>query len=178
MDSMESPNSKSSKFFALYTNTQGRLYSYLLMMVHNRDDADELLQETAAIMWERFDQFQEGTNFGAWAIKIAKNKSYEHLRKNKSTKMLLNGKFYEDISDFAEKSSEEIPVRLQALNNCINKLNTSNQKLLRLRYKKGLSIKDISQATGRSCSALYKNLASILRLLRICIERTLLSQRA
>ena len=174
---MENPNSKSSKFFALYTNTQGRLYSYLLMMVHNRDDADELLQETASIMWEKFDQFKEGTNFGAWAIKIAKNKCYEHLRKNKSTKMLLNEKFYENISDFAEKSSEELPVRLQALNYCITKLNASNQKLLKLRYRKDLSIKDISQATGRSCSTLYKNLVNILTLLRICISRTLLSQR-
>ena len=147
------------------------------MMVHNRDDADELLQETAAIMWERFDQFKEGTNFGAWAIKIAKNKSYEHLRRNKNTKVLLNENFYEIISKVAEKSSEDITVRLQTLNDCMTKLSATSQRLLRLRYRKGLSIKDISQTTGRSCSALYKNFASILRLLRICIQKTFLSQR-
>ena len=68
-----------------------------MIMVHNQSAAEDLLQETVTIMWEKFDQFEEGTNFAAWAIAIARNKSLEYLKENHKTKKLFTDATYEKL---------------------------------------------------------------------------------
>jgi DNA-directed RNA polymerase specialized sigma24 family protein len=48
---MSNKQEKSASFFRLYNSIHTRLYSLLLMMVHNEKDAEDLLQETATILW-------------------------------------------------------------------------------------------------------------------------------
>lgn len=166
-------NNKDLVFFGLYNAIHGRLYSYIMMMVHNRTVSEDLLQETAAIMWEKFDQFQEETNFSAWAFSIARNKIFEYLRDNQKTKKLFASEFYSTLSHIAEDSSNDYVSRIDALDDCLKKLGTSDQKLIRLRYKHKISIKELSLKTGKSVSALYLHISRILGLLRICISTTL-----
>lgn len=170
---MTEQRKKSTEFFSLYNNIQGRLYTYLMMIVHNGSVADDLLQETAAVMWEKFDQFHQGTNFSAWAICIARNMAFEFLRKNKKTKMLLGDDFYDQVSTVAEKASNDFYNRKDALDQCFQKLGSREQKLLRLRYQKDMPVKEISQITGQSASTVYKNMVKIFNLLKVCIQRTL-----
>ena len=60
------------KFTRLLVGIQPLLYGFILSLTHDRVAADDLMQETSAVMWRKFDQFQQGTNFGAWAMKIAR----------------------------------------------------------------------------------------------------------
>lgn len=170
---MAENDSKSATFFSLYNTVQGRLYTYILMLVHNRTAAEDIMQETASIMWDQFDQFQEGTNFGAWAFRIARNKSLEFLRENKKSRIVLQENFYHQIAGEAEKSLDDFSFRLQALELCSRKLNSDDRKLLRMRYQKSMPIKDIAQTMGLSSSAMYKKLVRIMGILRICISKTL-----
>ena len=70
---------KSEHFFRLYNAAQKRIYAYLLIMVHNHSDAEDLHQETASVLWERFDEFDKSKSFTAWAIGIARNKALDYL---------------------------------------------------------------------------------------------------
>ncbi len=163
--------SRNSRFFKLYNSVQVRLYSYLLTVVHNANDAEDLLQETATILLEKFDQFEEGTSFGAWAITIARNKSLEFLRKNRNTRMIFDDRFYDEVSRYAEKKSKEASRRSEALQFCLEKLSEKNKTLLSMRFKKDISIKKISQTTGRSLDSLYHSYSNIIKALRGCMER-------
>ncbi|MBL7215512.1 MAG: hypothetical protein ISS71_07515 [Phycisphaerae bacterium] len=69
-------------FFDYTASIQAKLYLFILGAVYNRSDADELFQETAVVLWGRFDKYREDSCFCAWAISIAKNKVLEYLRKN------------------------------------------------------------------------------------------------
>ena len=171
-------DNKSTIFFGLYNSIHGRLLSYIMMMIHNQAASEDLLQETAAIMWENFDQFQEGTNFAAWAISIARNKTLEYLRENQKTKKLFKNEFYEKLSHIAEDSADDHSVRVKALDNCIRKLSDNNHKLISLRYKHNVPIKDIALETGKPISTLYLHISQILGLLRICISKFLAEQEA
>ncbi len=173
---MREETAKNSRFFKLYNSVNTRIYSFLLIIVHNHDDAEELLQETATIMWEQFDQYQEGTHFGAWAIAIARNKAMEFLRKNKKTRMVFDESFYAQISKHAEPCSGDVAERSEALRICLEKLQDSDKKLLFMRYRKDVSVKRISQLTGRSLNGLYQSFARILLVLRHCITRQLARQ--
>ena len=167
---------KSSKFFSLYNSVHGRVFSYLLTLVHNRDAAEDILQDTASFMWENFDKFEEGTNFNAWATRIAKNKAMEYLRDNKKTKKLLSDKLYQSIAETAEQESKDFERRINALDKCMDKLSSRDQMLLQLRYKNNVSMKEITVRTGRSSSALYRNITRIYESLKICISDTLVHE--
>lgn len=173
---MNDESSKSARFFKLYTGVSSRIYSYLLIMVHNKDNAEELVQETATVLWSKFDEYNEGSSFGAWAIAIARLKALEFLRKRQNSQMIFDDRFYELVSDRAAKSSEVLPDHIEALRKCLEKLSENQMKLLSMRFKRDISIKKISQITGRSLGSLYHLFSKLTMGLRECIDKQLLQQ--
>jgi RNA polymerase sigma-70 factor (ECF subfamily) len=171
---MEDEDLKSEQFFKLYNSVSTRVLSYLVIMVHNKDDAEELLQETATVLWTKFDEYEEDTNFGAWAVSIARLKALEFFRERKKTRMVFDDTFYEKVSDQAKELSGDLPVRIEALKNCIDKLSVNQKKLLSLRFRKDLAIKKISQLTGRPLGSLYHSFSRMIIGLRNCVEKQLI----
>ena len=104
-----------------------------MTVLHNTTDAEEVLQETAAVLWEKFDQYQEGTNFGAWAISIGRNKALQFLEKNRRTRQFFDKDFYDRVADYATKSTHNVDDRIHALNNCLAGISENGQKLLTMR---------------------------------------------
>jgi RNA polymerase sigma-70 factor (ECF subfamily) len=49
------------------------LYNFACWLAHDRDEAQELVQETFAKALRGFDGFQVGTNFKAWMFRILRN---------------------------------------------------------------------------------------------------------
>lgn len=49
------------------------LYNFARWLTHNREDADDLVQETYLKAWQKFSSFQLGTNFRAWMYRILRN---------------------------------------------------------------------------------------------------------
>ncbi|HML73601.1 MAG TPA: sigma-70 family RNA polymerase sigma factor [Anaerohalosphaeraceae bacterium] len=164
---------KSEQFFRLYNAAQKRIYAYLLMFVHNHSDADDLLQETASILWEQFDQFNQEGSFAAWAIGIARNKALDLLKSKRGSRPLFDDEFYKEISKYAEAESENADKRLKALRNCIQKMSEQNQHLIHLRFDQGITVKKLSQASRYSADAIYKKMSRIYSMLHDCINRTL-----
>ena len=164
---------KSEQFFRLYNAAQQRTYAFLLVMVHNHNDAEDLLQETASILWERFDEYDRTKSFAAWAIGIARNKALDFLKSKRTSRPIFTDQFYQDISEIAADESEKMDQRINALRNCMKKLSIQNQQLIHLRFEKAISIKRISQMSEYSATALYKKMSRIYEALHGCIGRTL-----
>ena len=168
-----SNDSRHSLFLNLYSKSQTRLYAFILMVVHSGVDADEIFQETSALLWEQFDKFEDGSNFGAWAVSIARIKVLEYIRRNKKKRTLFKSDLYQELSVLAESESSSIDHRLRALRNCFQKLDRSCRSLLSLRYQKNLSVKKIAQLKGVSVGILYRKMSKLFRTLRQCVERTM-----
>ena len=50
-----------------------RLYSFAHWLTQNRDEAEDLVQETYAKALKGFSSFEQGTNFKAWIFRILRN---------------------------------------------------------------------------------------------------------
>jgi RNA polymerase sigma-70 factor (ECF subfamily) len=165
--------SKHSLFLSEFSRSQTRLYAFILMIVHNESEADEIFQETSALLWEQFDRFEPGTSFGAWAVSIAKLKVLEYLRQNKKNRTLFKPEMYQELSGLAEPASSDVDHRIKALRTCFQRLDRPCRLLLSLRYQKNLSIKKIARQKGVSAGVMYRKLSKIFSMLRQCVERTM-----
>jgi RNA polymerase sigma-70 factor (ECF subfamily) len=57
------------------------LFNYALRMTGNRDDANDLLQETFLKAYRFWDKYEKGTNIRAWLFRIMKNSYINRYRK-------------------------------------------------------------------------------------------------
>src|SRR5258705_766934 len=59
------------EFARLFSRNARRIYGFIMTLVFNHHDAEEVFQNTNVILWNKFADFQPGTNFFAWASRIA-----------------------------------------------------------------------------------------------------------
>ena len=61
----------SDEFVLELTQAQQRLLSYIYRRVANREQAQEVLQQTNLVLCRKANEFEPGTNFNAWAVTVA-----------------------------------------------------------------------------------------------------------
>jgi RNA polymerase sigma-70 factor (ECF subfamily) len=62
------------RFLRLLLKNHYKIYAYILAFTHNTNDADDVMQDVSTILWKKFNKFKAGTNFTAWAVKVARYK--------------------------------------------------------------------------------------------------------
>jgi len=160
------------EFVQLITANQRRIYAYILTLVPNMNDADDVLQETTATMWQRKGDFQPGTDFVAWGARIAYFKVLDYRKKSQKAVKVLSDKQFENFSHQALEQSKGFDLTLQILERCIKKLSEPDRLLINMRYSIGVTAKEISTRVNKSVRSVYLNLARIQSLLLECIERS------
>ena len=56
------------------------MYSFALKLARSRDDAEDLVSDTILRAFDRWEQYQLGTNVRAWLFTIVRNQAMSHLR--------------------------------------------------------------------------------------------------
>jgi RNA polymerase sigma-70 factor (ECF subfamily) len=165
--------SKTNVFLQLLMANHKRIYAFILGMVPNYQDAEDLFQETILVMWSKFDQFQQGTSFASWGATVAKYQILNARRKKTIKNLQFSPHIQKMIMEKSESFSEQVDARMQALRYCIGKLNSRDYELVKMRYEKEQDVKDIAVGLGRSMQSIYKRLARIHDVLLQCVRRTL-----
>lgn len=166
--------SYSVSFIDLLSRHQRKIYAYIMGLVANFNDADDIMQDTTRIMWEKYDQYTQGTDFLAWARRIAFLRVME-LRKKRATRhemSIFKDDIFEDIEGEVAAKADITDRYLDALRSCMTKLKLNDQQFLELKYHHNLNIRDISLQYNRSSQSLYRSLGRIQNLLMQCINRT------
>jgi len=171
-------DSPEALFFKLFMTNQKSFYAFILACVHNYTDADDLLQETAAVMWKKFDQFERGTDFLAWGLSIARLRIMKYFNDKTRSKEIFSHDLVSNIAGIVSGRINEMDLRLEAYRICSKKLRPADKNLLDLKYSKGMTTKAISEYLGRPIHGLYKAMARIHKTLLECIERVIARERA
>jgi RNA polymerase sigma-70 factor, ECF subfamily len=158
-------------FVRLFSRHEARMHAYILTMAPNLADAADILQETSSVMWRKFDQFQPGTNFFAWACQIARLEVQSYRKRLRHSAVALSDEFIAAVAAKAEQMNELLESRHAHLLDCMNNLRDSDRDLLQQRYFEGSTIETVASHTRRSVEAAYKALQRIRRQLFECIER-------
>ena len=152
---------------------QNDLLRYILPLVGCLDDAQDVLQETATALWQKFGQYDPGRPFLPWAKRFAHHEILMYHRKRRRYTFLTE----ELIESLVERQAEQdLPAQqLQnALLECLQKLTAADRQLINQRYAEaGPTIQRLAAETGQTANVLYKALARIRRQLLHCVSQSL-----
>lgn len=167
-DSLHRPQDE--EYVQLLNRHKKPLFRLILCMVRSPSDAEDLFQQTAITMWDKFGDFQPDSDFFAWASTIARFKVRDFVKSKARQKVYFSEEVIDKLT--AEENSPAIEeARLQALAECRKRLSASDQQLIAACYGGDASIVDVAQHSGRSVGSLYSNLWRIRRALYSCIQR-------
>lgn len=159
----------------LIESHQQHLRDFIFMICPNRTYIDDILQETNRVLWEKRMDFQPGTNFLAWARKIAKYQTMSfQTTSQRSAWLRFDSELVHTLAEIIEAQKGNPSSRIKALNRCVSRLSEADQALIQMRYESQLSLSQISDATSRSEGALKQVFLRIRGQLKQCIERTVL----
>ena len=159
------------EYVRLWTTYGQQVYAYILSLVANRADADELFQEVSMTLWMKFDQFIPNSDFRAWACRVAFNKvgSFQQLRQHKT--LLCTAEALEMVDQVIMKGGDKLDAQHDALAHCLEKLHPRDRDLINRRYHQGDPPKTVAKQVGRSVAAIYKALTRIHDSLFDCVRK-------
>ena len=171
-------NALQRRYLPLWTQHQRRIFAYIYTLIPNRADAEDLLQETSITLWEKFDRFEPGTDFVAWACQVAYWKVRNARRKYARSPIIHDDELLTAISDKALAAQPLLDQRHEALAVCLEKLKEHDREMVMSRYESDRTIEDVAKLSGRSVEAAYKALSRIRRALMDCVTLRLEGARS
>jgi RNA polymerase sigma-70 factor, ECF subfamily len=169
---MSDPNRYEEFADAIRLSTS-QILSYINALLLNWNDAEDVFQETCVVLWQKFDEFQPGTNFLAWALRIAQHKAMDALKKRGR-----RAAFHASLRDLlaaevVERDSEVVVAGVHALSGCMDRLPPTDRELVASCYGKSVPVRQVADELGRSPQSVHNSLHRIRNVLLDCIHRTL-----
>ena len=167
-------------FEILLHRYKSKAYTYIYLIVRNRDLADDIFQDTfiKAISTIQQGRYVASGKFLAWVNRIAHNLIIDHFRRLKNENTISADAVDYDIVNspkLAEKSFEDVLSNEQLLVDIvqlIDLLPALQQNVIRMRYFEDLSFKEIAEKTGVSINtALGRMRYALLNIRRIAAEK-------
>jgi RNA polymerase sigma-70 factor (ECF subfamily) len=167
----------------LITRHQNRIYAYILMIVKDRDLANDLFQDTfiKVINTIRAGSYNEEGKFLQWVMRIAHNLIIDHFRKSKRIPVIDNSKNEDfnifDTLNILDKSIEEEMITEQIhkdVRNLIELLPDEQKEVLIMRHYAEMSFKDIAEVTDVSINtALGRMRYALINLRKLIAEKNI-----
>ena len=166
-------------FDILLSRYQSSIYFYINFIVHNKDLAEDIFQETfvKVIMTIKQNRYTESGKFKAWIMRIAHNLIIDNYRQERIENTISNDEVEVDLFNnmkLCDDSIEDHMVRQQALKDVrklVELLPENQREVLVMRYYQDLSFKEIADITGVSINtALGRMRYALLNMRRMAEE--------
>ena len=142
----------SDEFIRSFTQSQRSLFLFILPLVGNPADADEVL---------------------AWGRAIARLEVFRFRRTKGGRLTFLEDDILEIVAVKTEAISDDVALRQEALSTCITLLRPKDRELIQMRYAPGVNGDQVADMLGRPANSVYQSLGRIRRTLMECVKHRL-----
>lgn len=166
-----SDSNRNELFVKLLTLHQRTLYGFIYTLVPNPTDAEDLLQQTSLVLWQKFDRFDPDSSFTAWACQIAHFTVLDYLKRQRRSRIVFDDEL---VARLAETRRDREAVHLSdraLLAACIEALPEGDRRLIKSCYATNHNIKTAAAALDRPVASVYMSLVRVRRLLMACVRR-------
>jgi RNA polymerase sigma-70 factor len=160
---------------SLFRAAERTLRGFILAIVTNHTDTDDILQNVFVAVMESDpgERPTDPVDFQRWALRIAKNRVFEHFRKSNRWKT-MDLDFIEQLADASIRveTRKRTPARYSALLSCLDNLPAESRNLILMRYQ-GYPVEEIAKRAEKTNAATYGLLKRIRMSLRKCVVGSL-----
>ena len=159
------------------------LMTYLYAATGDSALAEDLVQETFVVAYQKRDELDQVASFGAWLRGVARNVLRRHYEKSAHEPALLDFKMLENIEEPAAalEQAHLSPVyesqRIAFLRKCLEKLTVRSQALIQGRYQENLSVEQLARRAGLAAGSVPVLLFRARTTLMNCITKSLAQAR-
>jgi RNA polymerase sigma-70 factor, ECF subfamily len=170
---MFSPPDNTKLFIEQFLRVESRVYAYVRSQIAHKTDAEDVFQETAVTLWEKFGGFQDGTSFLAWAYQVARFKVQHYYAKKTRQQRLFSQAFMELVAKRAEGMENELGGLEDILTECMKRLPSSDAEVVRRCYASKATVAIVAGELGRPVGTVKNVLKRSRQALYECILRGL-----
>lgn len=175
-------NGDNCAFEILLERYKSRVYTYIYLIVRNRELTEDIFQDTfiKAISTIQQGRYIESGRFLGWINRIAHNLIIDHFRREKNENTFSADSVDYDIvnnAKLSEKSIEDVMLGEQILTDVVKLIQflpESQQEVIRMRFFEDLSFKEIAEKTGVSINtSLGRMRYALLNMRKLAAEKDL-----
>jgi len=148
-------------------------YASAFAIVGNRADADDVMQEVCIVLWQKYEDFEQGTDFRKWACSIAFHVARAYVRRQRRRSSGLSDLALARIEQIRTGGAELFDLRREVLRECVGKLSARDQQFLQDCYGSSQSQAAFARSQKKSVETIYTRLKRIRHKLITCVNRTL-----
>lgn len=171
MDSADRYNH--DQFLRLYVENEEALRGFVRSLVPTLEDAREVMQETASVLWRKFENLDSQEDFRRWAFGVARFEALAFRRDRARDRHVFSEDLISMLEAEAAEAGEQSDREEQALEGCLKKLPSAQRELVEVAYAPGVRIDELAREAGRTPMSLYKSLHRIRMALADCIQKFL-----
>ncbi|MDR3250886.1 MAG: sigma-70 family RNA polymerase sigma factor [Tannerella sp.] len=130
-----------------------QVFSLVVKIVENREDAEELAQDVFMKAFRSISAFRGDSSFSTWLYRIAYNMAVSATRKAGVMYVPVDDEMMERTADEPEDDFDgeaDSPARLECLNCALNSLPPEDRAMITLFYREDRSMGEIAVITGLS----------------------------
>ena len=149
------------------------LYGFVYQFVRNQHDAEEIVQESFLKAWKHLKRFDTTKRFKPWLFRIAKNTSFDYLKKKKTTPFSdleydEEESFLDSIVDSTSRADQAFLHResVAKLEKAFGFLSPPHRTVLFLHYKNEYTFREIADSLGEPLDTVKSRYRRALEKLR------------
>ena len=159
-------------FELVYSRTSAKLFGICLRILHNRSDAEGVLQDVYVTVWQKAGGFDlDRASPITWLATIARNKAIDRLRKRRPSQP-IDG----DVLDIADDGPSSLTLMEQAqdgkrLSDCLGELDEDQAGIIRRAFFDGATYAELAACDAVPLGTLKSRVRRGLMRLKGCLER-------
>lgn len=161
-----------------WTQAEPSVGRFVCSFIRDSAEAEDVLQEVALVIVDRYSSYDSMQPFIGWALGIARRVVWTHLRNKYRDRDLIREDAIDQVSAAFERLDPHVQDMKDALAHCVRKVGGEGRRVLLLRYEEGLELKQIAERLGKSANNIGVLLYRVRSALRGCIDRRLSSEKA
>jgi len=166
------------QFLRLFSVNEPAIHAFVRSLLPTREDAREVMQEIAVVLWRKFDGFATGEDFRRWAFGVARYEVLAYARDKARDRHVFDEDLLLTLAEEVAASEEVREAQREALEHCLQKLPEPQRELMLTAYAPGTRIDRLAEARGQTAMAVYKVLHRLRLALIECTRRELAQSRA
>lgn len=118
------------RFTSLLVASQPTILGFIRTLLPQTSEAEDLLQKTCLIAWQKFDQFDPDTKFSTWACQIAYFEVKNYLRTKSRDRHVFSDDVLDKIAAESTRDTDRLAEERAALHKCVQALVPEERDLL------------------------------------------------